>query len=434
MNDNVQNRHFFIRFFNEIALYSGQYALFYLIMQFSAEGNVFWLNKGHVALLFALLTQTTALVYYGHKILPRITLSFISLIVYTFFEFIEGGFNYSLLHTGHLLFWGYTLIFATLQYITHFTKQQKIRMFIEFLESNLNMFIFIFIYFFFDMRLGLQKDLALGKISAYTASDQLMIWHFLERVPTLFFDPAHIYVLLGAVFLSFTIAYSRIKILLLSEKIDTLLVRYIGEETRDELVGRNSETTSRRIETVILFCDIRNFTSLSEKVDAATVVSMLNFYYGEWHKIIKNFHGKINKFIGDAFLSFFDSNRSLAENNIFAVNSALSMLDQLPRMNLDLKAQNLPTIEGVGIGIHCGEVILGDIGGERKDYTLIGDTVNTAARLESLCRVYNTSLIISDACYSLLNDELKKQFSIISSITLKGKTESSILYGLKESD
>jgi adenylate cyclase len=219
---------------------------------------------------------------------------------------------------------------------------------------------------------------------------------------------------------------------LLREKIDSLLVRYIGEETRDELVQRNSEITSMRIKTVILYCDIRNFTALSEKADASDVVSMLNYYYGQWHETIKKFHGTINKFIGDALLSFFDSKTSLSENAVFAVQAACTMLKQQKRMNQELAAKGLPTIEKIGIGIHCGEVILGDIGGERKDYTLIGDTVNTAARLESLCKTSNTSLIISDACYILLNEELKKQFSTISTITLRGKEDPLKLYGLNQ--
>ena len=430
MDNDSTNKHFFIRFFNEIALYSGQYALFYILMQFCSEGNKFWLNEGHVALLTALLIQTAALVHYGDKIVPRIILSFLSLVVYTILELMEGGISYSLVHTGHLFFWIYTLIFAVLQYISFAAKRQNVRMIVEFLESNINMFIFIFIYFFFDLKLDLQKDVELGKISADFANHKLLIGHFSEGFSGLLNDPAHVYIILGTVFLSFTIAYGRIKILLLSEQIDTLLVRYIGEETRDKLIQRKSETNSMRIKTVILYCDIRDFTRLSEKADASDVVSMLNYYYGKWHETIKRFNGTINKFIGDALLAFFDSKASLSENTVFAVQSALSMLHQQATMNQELKAQGLPAVEAIGIGIHCGEVILGDIGGARKDYTLIGDTVNTAARLESLCKTHNTPLIISDACYVLLDDGLKKQFSKFSSIELKGKEECLTLYGL----
>ena len=90
VNSSNNTTSFFIRFFNEIALYSGQYALFYLFMQFSAN-EVFWLNAGHVILLASLIVQTSALVYYGENIRYRIALSFLSLLVYTAFEWREDG-------------------------------------------------------------------------------------------------------------------------------------------------------------------------------------------------------------------------------------------------------------------------------------------------------------------------------------------------------
>lgn len=432
MNNLFQSKQFFVRFFNEIALYSGQYALFYLVMQFSLEGITFWHNEGHVALLIALVIQTTALVCYGEKITLRIVLSFLSPVLYTLFELIEGGFSYSLFHTGHLVFWVYTVLFVTLQYVSHNTKYLNIRVIVEFVESNINILVFIVIYFFFDLKLALQKELALGKISADYAKDQLLIWHFSERFSGLFKDPTHVYILIGSIFLSLTIAYGRIRILLLREKLDSLLVRYIGEETRDKLIQSTSEITSARIITVILYCDIRNFTALSEKNDASDVVLLLNYYYGKWHEIINAFHGTINKFIGDALLAFFDSKASLPASAACAVQAALAMLKQQALMNQELTTQGLPAIKQIGIGIHCGEVILGDIGGERKDYTLIGDAVNTAVRLESLCKSYDTDLIISDACYRLLDDGLKKQFSTISTIMLRGKEEEITFYGLMQ--
>lgn len=428
MDISSKNQPFIIQFFNEIALYSGQYALFYLFMHFSAQ-EPFWQNTGHVVLLFTLMIQTTALVYFGHKIALRIALSFLSPLVYTIFELQEGGLA-SLLNIGHLFFWFSTLLLALLQYIGYVSVRQNIRFLVEFLVSNINIFIFIFVYFFFDLKLKLQEDLLLGKVSETYAKEEVLIWRLGDGFGEFLDDPAHIYIVLGGLFLSLTIAYSRIKILVLSQKIDTLLVRYIGEETRDKLVHRNLEGNSVRLQTVLLYADIRNFTSLSEKADASDVVSMLNFYYGIWHETIKASFGTINKFIGDALLAFFDKKEDMADNINFAVDSALLMLEKMEQINKDLEALKLPAIDGIGIGIHSGEVILGDIGGERKDYTLIGDAVNTTARLESLCKTYHTPLIISEVCYQLLRETLKKRFSYISSIALKGKEEQIAFYGV----
>ena len=423
-----KNQAFAIRFFNELALYSGQYALFYLFMQFSAQ-EPFWGNAGHVVLLLTLIVQTSALVYFGEKIMPRIALSFLTVVVYSAFEFQEGGLH-SLLNIGHLFFWLSTALLVSLQYLGHVSKRQNTRFLIEFLVSNINIFIFIFIYFIFDLKLKLQEELALGKITEAYADAELLIGRLWDGFSEFIDDPAHVYIIIGGLFLSLTIAYSRIKILVLSEKIDKLLVRYIGEETRDKLVQEGAESSSMRLNTVLLYSDIRNFTVLSEKLDASKVVEMLNFYYGIWHETVKAYHGIINKFIGDALLAFFDKKEALNENACFAVNSALLMLEKFEHINHALDKKNLPMMDGIGIGIHCGEVILGDIGGERKDYTLIGDTVNTTARLEALCKECHTSLIVSEACYLLLDEPLKVRFSYIASLSLKGKEEKIACYGL----
>lgn len=423
-----KNQPFVIHFFNEIALYSGQYALFYLFMNFS-DKEPFWNNTGHVLLLLTLFVQITALVHYGHKILSRIALSFLSVLVYSVFEFAESGW-YSLLNSGHFFFWFSTFLLVFLQYISFVSVRKNIRFFVEFLVSNINIFIFIFIYFFFDLKLKLQEELALGNITEAYAMQEVLIGRLADGFGEFLDDPAHVYIIFGGLFLSFSIAYSRIKILVLSEKIDTLLVRYIGEETRNKLVYKGLEANSMRLHTVLLYSDIRNFTCLSEKSDASKVVEMLNYYYGIWHDVIKEHNGIINKFIGDALLAFFDKKEELEQSVTCAVSSALVMLEKGEHINHALGEKNLPKIDGIGIGIHCGEVILGDIGGERKDYTLIGDTVNTTARLEALCKEHQTPLIISEACYVLLDEALKKRFSYIASLSLKGKEEKIACYGL----
>lgn len=421
---------FVIRFFNEIALYSGQYALFYLFMQMSTHDS-FWNNMGHVILLGALLIQTSALVRWGDKIQYRIMLSFLSLAVYSFFEWREDGID-SLVNIGHLFFWVSTLLLVSLQYISYKMPRKNVRFIVEFLVSNINIFIFIFIYFFFDLKLKLQEDLATGTISEMYAKEELFIWRLFDGFREFVDDPAHVYIILGGLFLSLTIAYSRIKILLLTEKIDALLVRYIGEEARDTLVEKNLDVFSAKINVALLYADIRNFTTLSEKHDASKVVAMLNYYYGIWHQSIKKHEGTINKFIGDALLAFFYRTKEDTSNANNAVKAALAMRASLESMNDSLREQGLPKFDGIGIGIHFGEVILGDIGGERKDYTLIGDAVNTTARLEGLCKQFQCSLVISEACYLLLEQPLQQRFIYLSSIALKGKSEKITFYGLNE--
>lgn len=420
---------FLVRFFNEIALYSGQYALFFIFMKLTSPEN-FWHSIGNSILLVTLIVQTAALVYYGSKIMPRIFLSFLSPLTYTVFEMTQEGWL-SFLNTGHLFFWISTVLLVVFQYVGHITKRQHIRFAVEFFVSNINIVIFLFLYFFFDLKLKLHEDLLAGNITELYANEELYVWRLMDGFYEFLDDPAHLYIMLGGFFLATTIAYGRIKILQLNEKIDTLLVRYIGEEARDTLIQKDLESSlTAKMKTALLYCDIRNFTSLSEKHDASNVVAMLNAYYAMWHQTLKEHGGIINKFIGDALLAFFNHSKALATNATQAVESALKMVASLEAINHSLEKQGLPQIDGFGIGIHVGEVILGDIGGERKDYTLIGDAVNITARLESLCKEYRTPIIISEACYALLEEALQQRFTYLSSIFLKGKEEAITFYGL----
>jgi adenylate cyclase len=106
------------------------------------------------------------------------------------------------------------------------------------------------------------------------------------------------------------------------------------------------------------------------------------------------------------------------------------MIDSWDEINAELSKMGLAQLDGMGIGIHYGEVILGDIGGERKDYTLIGDAVNTTTRLEALCKTYQSPLIISQSCYAFLEPLLQQRFTCLSSLALKGKEEKVTFYGL----
>jgi class 3 adenylate cyclase len=167
----------------------------------------------------------------------------------------------------------------------------------------------------------------------------------------------------------------------------------------------------------VLFSDIRNFTTLSEGLDPFQTVNILNKYFDEMNRFIAENNGEIDKLIGDCIMAIFDS----PDNS---VEAAIAMRRQL---NIFNQANNLPMQLNNGIGINYGEVVLGNIGSISKmDYTVIGDIVNSASRLESLTKHYGVSIIISEAL--LLN--LKKQYCIrfIDKVLAKGKTTPIRLY------
>ena len=208
--------------------------------------------------------------------------------------------------------------------------------------------------------------------------------------------------------------------------------KIVDPEVRDYLMsgaGKKSlgETLGGETrEVTVLFCDIRSFTAMSEKMAAAEVVSLLNRYFTALGQCITSHHGIINKYIGDAIMAIFGAPVSLPNSALDAFEAALDMRQTLVKLNKDFKKEGLPELK-FGIGIHTGPVFAGTIGAEtRMEYTVIGDTVNTASRLESLCKTYSTDLLISESSAEKIGD--KDNLKFVAEAEIRGKTEAMKVY------
>jgi adenylate cyclase len=145
----------------------------------------------------------------------------------------------------------------------------------------------------------------------------------------------------------------------------------------------------------ILFADIRGFTRISEHASPEQIVQLLNRYFSAMTDIIFAHGGTLDKYLGDGLMALFGAPTTTPEDAANALNTAVAMQRRIISVNQELKAEGFPEI-GVGIGLHTGEVIVGYIGSERRsEYTAIGDTVNTASRLESNAK--GGEILISDA-------------------------------------
>ena len=178
-----------------------------------------------------------------------------------------------------------------------------------------------------------------------------------------------------------------------------MLSRYLAPEIVKEML-KNPEATKlggRRSDISVLFSDIRGFTSLSERLLPEEVVSLLNDYLEVMTEVIFEQGGTIDKFEGDAILAFFGAPRPQDDHADRAIMTALEMrrhLDELEAGWIEKTGSPLR----IGIGINSGHAIVGNIGSQRKmDYTIIGDTVNLASRLQDLTKEYNASIIASGA-------------------------------------
>jgi adenylate cyclase len=209
--------------------------------------------------------------------------------------------------------------------------------------------------------------------------------------------------------------------------------RFVSTDVANEMWERRGQAAlagENRTVTVI-FSDIRNFTTLSESAPSATVVEWLNDYFGRMNTIVESFGGHVNKYIGDGLMIVFGApvDRGDKEEARAAVDCGLAMLEAVERMNEDWKGTGRPIVK-IGCGIHTGEATCGVVGAERRlEYTVIGDTVNLSARLESTTKEFKVPILISEPTALLLGDEYEVQ--PLGEATVKGKTKSTAVFTVK---
>ena len=178
----------------------------------------------------------------------------------------------------------------------------------------------------------------------------------------------------------------------------------------------------------VLFTDIRNFTSMSEKMNSEDNFRFLNSYLKKMGPVILNNGGFIDKFIGDAIMALFPGNPT------DTVKCAIEMRHQLQHFNEERRLKGYEPIE-MGIGIHYGSVMLGTVGSEvRLETTVIGDTVNLSSRLESLTKRYRSNILISGELYDTIKDQITVRVREIDQVLLKGRSSPSIIYEIYEAD
>ena len=180
-----------------------------------------------------------------------------------------------------------------------------------------------------------------------------------------------------------------------------------------------------------MFCDIRGFTPISEqyKDNPAELTKLINRFLTRMTNVIIANGGTVDKFMGDCIMAFWNAPLKIENHQMLAVLTASQMQSELAMLNTQLTAENLPNIK-VGIGINSGEALVRNMGSDQRfDYSVIGDPVNLAARLESASKTLGHTLIVGENTKKVIDD--KFPFKFVDSITVKGKTEPVNVYTLE---
>ncbi len=213
-----------------------------------------------------------------------------------------------------------------------------------------------------------------------------------------------------------------------SSRIQKILDKYISKDITDKIMKNPDKVRlgGKKAEITVMFADIRGFTTISETHTAEEVSQLLNEYFSEIEPVINKYNGVINKFIGDAVLVIFGDPVQDKDHAKKAVKCAYELTNKVKKIQEKWLEEGKPKID-IGIGINTGDAFVGNVGTQNRfEYTVIGDTVNIASRIEGYNRIYKTHLLISQNTYNKLShivDVIK-----IREVDLKGKSQKINIY------
>lgn len=215
------------------------------------------------------------------------------------------------------------------------------------------------------------------------------------------------------------------------ERLKMSFARYVSKHVLEKILQSDTplKLEGERKKVTVLFSDIRQFTQLAENLPPEEVVNLLNEYFEVMIEVIFSHSGTLDKFIGDGIMAEFGAPLEDENQEEHAIEAAMHMQKELEKLSDRWEKENKPRVQ-MGIGIHTGEAVLGNIGSERRtEYTAIGDTVNVASRLEQATKILKTPILMSETTY--LGAKERFAFRDLGSMALPGRKEQIKVYTIE---
>jgi adenylate cyclase len=215
------------------------------------------------------------------------------------------------------------------------------------------------------------------------------------------------------------------------DRIKGAFARYVSHQVMENVLksGKAVQLSGDRRKISVLFCDIRGFSTISERLPPEKVVELLNQYFDLMVEVVFRNHGTLDKFIGDGMMVIFGAPEDDPYQEEHALRTAIEMQRELATLAAKWELEGVQL--RVGVGINSGPAIVGNIGSSRRmDYTAIGDTVNLASRLESATKELGANILISEYTYIALRGAFK--FRSMGSVHVKGRVEPVLTYAVED--
>ena len=443
------------RFADELYYYSNQFILFFVLIISLTSGS--WKNALVTSLIVLsfMLIQTLLLTIQGHIPILRFIYSFITPAGYSILRATLSDIAFT--ETVNLLLWGASVYIAIFQTLTLILRKPILKRFSEAALSLGSAIIFLLFYAYLDLRISVTASFVKGEIDAEAMAQALGIRSFFAVFNKFFQAPQHLFALFGVISFDFMLMVARWRAINLEQRLTRIIempqeakriyssspesekgaspLEYEGQEVQPVLTTETQDSlptkTIASLFVTAISSDIIGFTDLSEQLGHKEATALLNRYYAIWTRCAGSYGGRIVSISADTVVILFglvDQERSADR----ALNASYAFIEELEGLREDMIIKSLPGEIKVSLGVHSGFVTRALLGppGQQK-ISFFGDTIGIAARLDSLCREFHQSLLVSHATYRRLTLESQVTLERFSEALLRKSTRPMPLYTKK---